>query len=117
MQSRKADVVAEIEACPSEEGYPRSFELYEEYSGRDIGETVIFRIKKFAKATVDEKRIMSASVEDEVSGFCFWLEETKGIEPSVARYCSVSLKSLLLGLPMGMQIALLFDEVLHTNPE
>lgn len=116
MQSKKEEFMAEIEAY-GEETYPKSFGLYEEYSRKNIAETIRTRRESFAKANINERRDMAAEVEGEVKSFCSWLEETKGLQPSVARYCSVGLKSLLLGLPMGVQIACLFGEILNVQTE
>lgn len=48
----------------------------------------------------------------EVENFHIWLESARRLEPFAAHYYSVSLKSLLLGLPIGVQVARLFDVIL-----
>jgi hypothetical protein len=54
-------------------------------------------------------------VEREVKNFRAWLEEAKNLERTAAHYYSVSVKSLLLGLPTGVQTARLFGIILDTQ--
>ncbi len=114
MQSKKEDFMIELEAYDSEKSHPISFKLYEEYSQTNIAETIRTRRENFEKADLKAKRELAATVESEVESFRIWLEETKGLQPSTAHYYSTSLKSLLLGLPVGVQVAYLFDIILNT---
>jgi len=113
MQSKKEDFIVELEACTAEKGRPRSFELYEEYSQTNIAEKIRTRRENFEEADLKAKRELVATVESEVESFRIWLEETKGLQPSTAHYYSTSLKSLLLGLPVGVQVAYLFNILLN----
>jgi len=87
--------------------------LYEEYSHEEIGETVRSRRISFENADDLARTKMLSEVEAEVAGFGAWLQQAKGLEPTVADYCSRSLKSLLLGIPTGVQIAYLFGIALE----
>ena len=112
MQSEKEQPIVELEAYDTQKNRLRSFELYEEYSQRNMDETIRTRRENFDKADLKAKRELTTEVEGEVSGFRIWLEETKGLSPSTARYHSASLKTLLFGLPTGVQMAHLFDAIL-----
>ena len=112
MESKTQDFWAELEASSIKEHYTRSFELYEEYSKTTIAKRITISTERFEKADADEKRKLVHAVEKEVEAFRAWLEETKDLEPDSARYHAVSLKSLLLGLPTGIQIAQLFNMIL-----
>lgn len=114
MQSKTEDFF-ELETSDMEESLPRSFALYEKYSGRGIDETIRTRKEKFDKADLDTKRRLAKEVEQEITSFHAWLEETTKLDRTTAYYCAISLKSLLLGLPAGMQVALLFDVALCTK--
>lgn len=112
MESKTTEFTAEI-AIERKEKALRSFVLYEEYSHKDIGETIRSRRINFENAS-DLTRMKSVSeVEAEVAGFGAWLQQAKGLESTVAYYCSHSLKSLLLGIPTGVHIACLFDMALE----
>ncbi len=91
-----------------------NFELYEEYSQVDINETVRKRRDNYDRAPSEVRKKLERHVQDQVEGFRTWLIETKSFQPLNAHYYSVSLKSLLLGLPIGVQIAKLFDIALNT---
>jgi len=115
MQSKKEDFMIELEAYDAEKSYPISFMLYEEYSQTNIAETIRTRRENFEKADLNAKRELATKAENEVESFRIWLEETKDLQPSTAHYYSTSLKSLLLGLPVGVQVAYLFDIILNTQ--
>jgi hypothetical protein len=116
MQSKKElEFIINLEACDIEDTYPLSFGLYEEYSQRSIAETIRTRRENFDRADLKTKRELVAEAENEVESFRVWLEEIKGFKPSVARNCSMSLKSLLIGLSVGVQIARLFDIIVNTQ--
>lgn len=109
MQSRTEDFWAELEISDIKEHPARGFQLYEEYGKTTIAELVTTRTERFNKANADERRKLRLAVDEEVEAFKTWLEDTKGLEQDSAHYCSVSIKSLLLGLPFGVQLAQLFD--------
>jgi hypothetical protein len=118
MQSEKEKFIAELQACDTEKGDRlRSFELYEEYSQRSMDDTIRTRRENFDKANPETKRELATGVESETLSFCIWLEENKGLSSTAARYYSASLKSLLLGLPVGVQMAHLFGAILVTWTE
>jgi len=112
MQSKTDDFLAELEAYDIEERHSVSFELYEEYSQRPIADTIRERRENFGKAGFTIKRHLLNEVEREIKNFCTWLEETKNLDPTIAYYIAVSLKSLLFGLPTGVQVAQLFGTIL-----
>lgn len=115
MQSKTGQFIAELEAGKMQELRPKSFELYEEYSQRPIADTIRTRIENFNEADLEARRELLTEVEREVTDFRIWLEETKNLERTNAHYYSVSLKSLLLGLPVGVQIAQLFSTAIDTS--
>ncbi|MBE0519437.1 hypothetical protein IBX35_00140 [Candidatus Bathyarchaeota archaeon] len=112
MQSKTGEFVTELESYDIEESHLKSFELYEEYSQRIIADTIRIRRENFAKTDLKAKRELQIKVEREVKNFRTWLEETKNLEPNTAYYYSVSLKSLLLGLPVGVQVARFFGTIM-----
>ncbi len=111
MQSKTGESMAELEMCDIQEPCLRSFELYEEYSKRTIADVIRIRRENFGKTDLKAKRELLAEVEREVKNFRTWLEEAKNLEPVTAHYYSISLKSLLLGLPVGVQVARLFGTI------
>jgi hypothetical protein len=113
MQSKTEDFRAELEAYTPRKRQPKSFELYKEYSQRDIAETIRARKDAYQKADLQAREELGTEVEVEVENFHIWLELVKKLEPFAAHYYSISLKSLLLGLPIGVHIAQLFDVVLE----
>jgi hypothetical protein len=115
MQSKKEEFLVELEAYGAEKGHPRSFRLYEEYSQRKISETIRTRRENFENADLKAKRELATEVESEIENFRIWLEEIKDLQPGMAHYYSTSLKSLLLGLPIGVQFAYLFDILISTE--
>lgn len=115
MQSKKEAFIINLESYDVEKSCPRSFALYEEYCHEGIVETIRKRRENFEKADLEAKRELLKKVESEIESFGIWLEETKGFEAITAHYYSISIKSLLLGLPVGVQIAQLFDLILNAN--
>jgi hypothetical protein len=115
MEPKTDEFLAELEAYDIEEYHPKSFQLYEEYTQRTIADTIRTRRGNFEKADLTVKRELLTEVEREVKSFRIWLEETKDLDPAIACYCAISLKSLLLGLPTGVQVALLFDTILDKH--
>jgi hypothetical protein len=112
MESETTEFTAEI-AVERKEKALRSFVFYEEYSHKEIGETIRSRRVNFEIANDLTRMKIVSEVEAEVAGFGAWLQQSKGLEPIVAYYCSRSLKSLLLGIPTGVHIARLFDITLE----
>lgn len=115
MQPKTEEFITELKAYETWKNQPKSFELYEEYSQRDIVETIRTRKDAYEKAEAKTKEELQTEVEIEVENFHIWLEVVKKLQPSAAHYYSISLKSLLLGLPIGVQIARLFDVVLDVR--
>lgn len=115
MQPKTEEFMAELEAHDLQERRPRSFELYEEYNQRTIADTIRIRRENFKSAGLKARRELQTEVEREVKDFRTWLVETKDLEPTTAHYYSASLKSLLLGLPVGVQVARLFGTILDTQ--
>lgn len=113
MQSRIEDFPVELEAHDTWKRQPKSFELYEEYSQRDIAETIQTRKNAYERADLQAREELETEVEIEVENFHIWLESAKKLKPFAAHYYSVSLKSLLLGLPIGVQVAGFFDVALE----
>lgn len=114
MQYEKEELTPLISAWDMLDHRPRSFELYEEYSRQSIDDTIRTRKEIFDKADAKTRDELLKNIEREIGNFCAWLTEIKNFEPATAHYCSVSLKSLLLGLPNGVQVAQLFDTILDT---
>jgi hypothetical protein len=112
MQSRN-EGSRELEAQIPWKRQPRSFDLYEEYSHRHISETIQACKDGYEKAGLQARGKLETEVEIEVGNFCIWLESDKKLAPFAAYYYSVSLKSLLLGLPTGLHLAQLFDIALE----
>ena len=113
MQSKNEELTAEL--APRDiwkRKEPKSFGLYEEYSRRSIMDIIRTRRASYEMASIETKRKLEAEVAGEVAGFSIWLEETKNLESITAHYYAVSLKSLLLGLPIGVKVAQLFSIIL-----
>lgn len=117
MESKTDEFITELEVSEEKEKTSKNLALFEEYSHTEIAETIRLRKANYKKADEEAKMKMWNEVEVEVTSFGAWLERTKNLEPTIAYYCSLSLKSLLLGLPTGMQIALLFGIVLDRKLE
>ena len=115
MQSKIEETTAKLEAFDAQKKQPRSCQLYQEYSQCDIDETIRMRRTEYEEADRETKRKLETEVEKEVENFHLWLEQNKNLQHTAALYCSISLKSLLLGLPTGMQIAQLFDVILSNQ--
>jgi hypothetical protein len=113
MQSKTDERVAETNAYETHENQPTSFGLYEEYSRRDMDETTRTRQEAYERADYQTREDLRTEVEIEVENFHIWLNEAKKLEPFAAHYYSVSLKSLLLGLPIGKHVARLFEIALR----
>ncbi len=115
MEPKTEEFLAKLEIRDVEDHHPKSFELYEEYSQTSIEETIRNRREKFNKADVKARKELLAEVENEIGKFCKWLEENKNFEHAIAYYYAVSLKSLLLGLPVGVYVAKLFGAILDNS--
>lgn len=112
MHSQTEELASELGKLEAQKRTPKSFKLYEECSRNDIVETTRTRRSVYDKANRERRRELEDEVEAEVNNFRGWLEETKNLEPNTAHYYAIALKTLLLGLPMGVQIAELFSIVL-----
>lgn len=111
MQS-KTDFAIELEARDIQKGFLRSLELYEEYRQRNVAQIIDARRESFDEGSFEDRKMLEEKVEREIGGFCIWLVETKDFDRDFARYCSLSIKSLLLGIPIGEHLAQLFDLIL-----
>ena len=112
MQPSAKESMAEVERIDSQKAMPKSCELYEEFSRRSISDTIQLRREKYGKADVEMRKKLEIAVDEEIADFFVWLSEIKNLEPTIARYYGVSLKSLLVGFEFGQQIAEFFDTVL-----
>jgi len=112
MQSRTEEFTPTLQTLGPQKKILTSFALYVEYSQRDLAETIRTRRTNYDNATLQRRKELEKEAEAEVNSFRRWIEETKNLEQNTAHYCAVSLKSLLLGLPIGLQIAQLFNVVL-----
>jgi hypothetical protein len=113
MQSQTGKQSSDIRIVDSQYLAPRSYVLYEEYSKNRIAEVIRERRVMYEMTAFEKRKELEEQVEAEVNDFCRWLVEAKGFESSSAHYRAVSLKSLLLGLPFGPQIAELFNIVFN----
>jgi hypothetical protein len=114
MQSESESFSAELEPSIPLKCHVRSLELFEEYSHRAIIETIKDRREIHEKADSQIRKEIEAKANMETSNFQTWLESVKNFTPQAAHYYSVSLKSLLMGLPTGLKIAQLFSAMLKT---
>lgn len=112
MESKTEEFLTGTCAVESRGDRPANFRLYEEYIGGSLQATICSRRERFRKADVDSRRRLEAAVDVEIEGFRVWLVRVKNFEDEAAAYCAVSLKSLLLGLPVGLQVAELFDIIM-----
>jgi hypothetical protein len=115
MHSETEEFIAEVEISKAPQRIPRSFALYEEYSHMEMAQTIKMRKDSYEKADLQAKRRLEKDVQQEVHDFCQWLEQTQDMEHNSAHYYATSLKSILLGLPTGVQIAQLFGTILDRN--
>lgn len=111
MEEQAEEIVSEMKESRLRKK-PVSFTLYEEYSQTSMSETFTKRKNRYEKATCEERNRLEKQVEIEIATFRKWLETTKSLKGNESYYCALSLKSLLLGLPIGIQIAQLFNMVL-----
>ncbi len=109
MQSQIQRFLAVTDEHDIRKGYLRAFELFEEFSGKSILETFRERRADFQRHPPDVRR----RAETEVKAFFSWLRDIKGISSKTAYYYSISLKSLLAGLPTGIAVGLLFGVILY----
>jgi hypothetical protein len=112
MQSKSEEPLVELKADDDLEERTPAMRLYELYSRCNIAETVRNRRDKYDKADALTRKKIGKDVNMEVEGFGIWLEETKSLSPLDAHSYAVSLKSLLLGLPIGLSMAELFNVIL-----
>jgi hypothetical protein len=112
MQSRTEEFPTTLEGIDTRRARPKNYELYEEFSQRSISETFHLRQTEYGKADPEMRKKLIIAVEEEIEDFTIWLSEIKNLEPAIAHFYAVSLKSLLTGFVFGMQVAQLFDVVL-----
>lgn len=112
MQPEAKEFMAVVERIDRQEAMPKSCELYEEFSQRSISDIIQLRQEEYGKADVEKRKRLEIAVDEEIEDFFVWLSEIKNLEPTIAHYYGVSLKSLLLGFEFGQKIAELFDTVL-----
>jgi len=117
MESETEKSAVFINTRNKQETRPTNFALYEEFSHKSIADTIKASRTSFEHATVEQRRSLEVKSDDEVQAFRIWLEETKNLRPLEAHYYSISLKSLLFGLPTGANVARLFDKILKTLPK
>jgi hypothetical protein len=115
MESENEEFKTAIDISSSRLHRPRSFALFEEYSGTSIDSTVTGRRKKFDTADLAARREKSLEVDREVCVFSAWLVEVKGFESLSAHFHAVGLRSLLMGLPVGVQFAEMFGALLEKS--
>jgi hypothetical protein len=92
---------------------PKNFEMYEEFSQRSMSETIQLRQAKYGKADLEMRKKLIIAVGEDMRDFATWLSEIKKLEPTVAHFYAVSLRSALIGFEFGVQVARLFDAVLN----
>jgi hypothetical protein len=114
MESEIRDFHVELKPSVTLKCRPRSFALFEEYSHTDIAETIRNRREILERADVMASRRIETKADTEISDFRIWLESVKKFSPQEAHYYSVSLKSLLMGLPIGVKVAQLFSFILES---
>jgi len=112
MRAETEEFIAEIQELETLQRTPRSFALYEEYSHTEMDQTIRIRKENYEKTDPETRRRLEEQAQQEVNGFCRWLEQTQNMEHVRAHYYATSLKSILLGLPIGVQIAHLFGTIL-----
>jgi len=112
MQPETDEMLADLDAIPARY-CAACFELFEEYSHRHVAEIIRDRRDTYARADYKARKEIEANANTEVSSFQTWLESVKKLKPQTAHYYSISLKSLLIGLPVGEQIAQLFNIILE----
>ena len=115
MHSKTEEFIAEVEISEAPQRTPRSFALYEEYSHTEMAQTIRMRKDNYEKADSEARRRLEKDAQQEVNDFCQWLEQTQDMEHDRAHYYATSLKSVLLGLPTGVQIAHLLGTILDRN--
>ena len=113
MESETEPFRIEVEADAPLKRKLKSFDFFEEYGQRSIAETIQIRKDAYEKADALAREELETEAEIDVENFHIWLELVKKLPSFAAHYYSISLKSLLVGLPNGVQIAQLFDIVLE----
>jgi hypothetical protein len=112
MESKTEEFLTSTYTVESRGDRPANFRLYEEYSGCSLQATISSRREQYGKTDVDSRRRLEAAVDEEIEGFRVWLVRVKNFEDDTAIHCAISMKSLLLGLPVGLQVAHLFDIIM-----
>ena len=117
MEPKTEDFMVQLEAGDTPAPKLRSFQLFEEYCHEDIATMIESRRERFERADVETRRLIELETCDEIRDFCSWLQETRQFTPRTAHYYSISLKSVLLGLPIGVQIAHIFNIILTAHAD
>lgn len=117
MESKTEDFMVQLPAGDIPAPQLRSFLLFQEYSHKDIANIIKTRRERFENASIETRRLMETETQDEIRDFCSWLQETQEFTSLTAHYYSISLKSVLLGLPVGVQIAHVFNTILTAHSE
>jgi hypothetical protein len=105
----ETDFALEIRTTDVKKEPLTGLELYAMFRRKSLEETLESRRRDFAKASDEERSAMIVEVENEIEAFCSWLMETKEFDAHAAHYCSMSVKSVLLGLPAGESFAEMFS--------
>ncbi len=113
MQSRTEEFSAIFEQNENRKPRAKNCELYEEFSRSSIADTIRLRRTEYGKADAVSRKEMTMAADEEIRDFALWLSRTKNIEPTLAHYYAISLKSLLIGFEFGEHLAQLFEEVLN----
>jgi hypothetical protein len=94
------------------ESNPRGFALFEEFCGRSVSEVYAKSARMFEASSAEGRARLCIEAEAKVKDFRDWLVNAKGYRLDAAHYFSVSVKSLIAGLPIGVEIGLLFAAAL-----
>lgn len=113
MQSKTDYMIADLDSLIPAKYHVGCFRLFEEFSHRPITEIIKDRRAIYERADSQARKEIEANANTEISDFRTWLKSVRKFTPQAAHYYSVSLKSLLIGLPTGVQIAQLFNAILE----
>jgi len=100
MQEDIREFLESLTAYNTRKGYLRSFELFEEFTGRTISETVKIRRENLTKVLQRGGR----QLERETERFYNWIIEAKQLKPNTAYNCVVALKSLMSFYGMSLKL-------------
>lgn len=109
MESRNSEILAS--SLDIDRTLPKSFELFKEFSGRNLANELTDCMNTFANADNEKRERLLEEAEREVDRFDDWLVQVKDVDEQSAHYLATGLKSVLAGLPFGFPIARLFDKL------